>query len=88
MINTGHFINEILYKLLYVYLARYVPNLPMNSRTRFFIDENGLINTKHNGLKIFPSFFFFNNYKATPVPIDLPITITCSSINPNFLVTN
>lgn len=52
-----------------------VPIRPTNEPTKFFIEANGLIRARHRGFGVFLSFLFFSNYNATPVPIDLPMTI-------------
>lgn len=87
--NTEHLIYIIFYKLSYVYFTIKLPSFPTNWLTKFLTDANGLIKTKHLGFGILISFFFiFNNYKATPVPIDRPTTIIWLSLNPNFVTTN
>jgi hypothetical protein len=73
--KTGHLTSIIFSKLSNVYFVIRVPSLPKNYLTKFLTEAKGLMRTKHLGFGVCMSFFFFSNYKATPVPIDLPIII-------------
>lgn len=87
-IKTGQLTPIILFKLSNVYLAIRVPILPTKELTKFLTEAKGLIKTKHLGLRDFFSYGFFSNYKAIPVPMDLPITIILFYWNPNLEMTN
>ncbi len=68
----------MLERLSYVYLARKWPTFPTIYFAKLLILTNGLINTNAAGLMV------CINSRAIPVPIDLPITIILSYLNPSF----
>lgn len=85
-INTGQCISPIASILSYFSLIISFPKGPTCSWANYFKLLKGLISTKALGLRGFSSALFLNNSKATPVPIDRPITIIFSSWKPRSLI--
>ena len=80
--KVGHLTFLILEILSYVYLARKWATFPAIYLTRLLILTNGLINTNATGLIV------CINSKAIPVPIDLPIIMILSYLNPSLSIIN
>lgn len=78
--KVGHFTFFTLERLSYVYFAKKWPKFPIIYLAKLLILTNGLINTNAAGLIV------CINSKAIPVPIDLPIIIILSYLNPSFSI--